>query len=110
MFKKLDILDEKDKRLRLVSKEATFPLSKEEKKLIQQAIDHLTFSQIEEYSEKYNLRPGMGLAFPQLGINKRIIIIVNEVEEGVFDNYVFINPEIVSNSTEIIATEVGEGC
>lgn len=110
MFKKLDILDEKDPRLRKKSIEATFPLSKEDKKLIGRAIDHLTYSQIEEYEKKYDLRPGMGLAFPQLGFNKRIIIIVHEVEEGVFDNYVFINPKIVTESTEIIAAEVGEGC
>jgi len=110
MFKKLNILDEKDKRLRTISKDATFPLSKEYKKLIQQSIDELTYSQIEEYAEKYNLRPGMGLAFPQLGINERIIIIVHEVEEGIFDNYVFINPKIVSYSEEMIAAEVGEGC
>ena len=110
MFKKLNILDEKDKRLRTISKDATFPLSKEYKKLIQQSIDELTYSQIEEYAEKYNLRPGMGLAFPQLGINERIIIIVHEVEEGIFDNYVFINPKIVSYSEEMIAADVGEGC
>lgn len=110
MFKKLDILDEKDKRLRLVSKDATFPLSKEYKKLIQQAIDHLTYSQIEEYEKKYNLRPGMGLAFPQLGINERIIVIVEEVDDGIFENYVVINPKIVSNSVEMIAAEAGEGC
>lgn len=110
MFKKLDILDEKDKRLRMKSVDATFPLKKEEKKLIQQAIDHLTYSQIEEYEKKYNLRPGMGLAFPQLGINKRIIVIVNEVDDGLFDNYVMINPKIVSHSVEMIAAEAGEGC
>lgn len=110
MFKKLNILDEKDKRLRLVSDEVTFPLSNEYKKTIQQIIDHLTYSQIEEYSKKYNLRPGMGLAFPQLGINKRIIVIVEEVDDGVFDNYVVINPKIVSNSVEMIAAEAGEGC
>lgn len=110
MFKKLNILDEKDKRLRLTSKEVTFPISKEYKELIQRAIDHLTYSQIEEYSEKYNLRPGMGLAFPQLGINERIIIIVEEVDDGVFENYVVINPKIVSNSVEMIAAEAGEGC
>lgn len=110
MFKKLNILDEKDKRLRIVSEDAKFPLSKEEKNLIQRAIDELTYSQIEEYSKKYNLRPGMGLAFPQLGINKRIIIIVHEVSDGVFDNYVFINPKIISSSTEMIAAEAGEGC
>lgn len=110
MFKKLNILDEKDKRLRKISEDATFPLSKEDKKLIQQAIDHLTYSQIEEYEKKYNLRPGMGLAFPQLGINKRIIIIVEEVDDGIFENYVVINPKIVSNSVELIAAEAGEGC
>ena len=110
MFKKLDIIDEKDPILRRVSEEATFPLSKEEKKLIQHAIDHLTYSQIEEYEKKYDLRPGMGLAFPQLGISKRIIIIVHEVEENTFDNYVVINPVIVSNSEEKIAAEAGEGC
>ena len=110
MYKKLNILDEKDKKLRQISTDATFPLSKEEKKLIQHAIDELTYSQIEEYAEKYELRPGMELAFPQLGINKRIIIIVHEVEEGTFDNYVFINPKIVSYSEEMIAADVGEGC
>ena len=52
----------------------------------------------------------MWLAFPQLGINKRIIVIVHEVDEGVFDNYVVINPKIVSYSDEMIAAEAGEGC
>ena len=37
MFKPCHILDEKDSHLRKVSKEVTFPLSKEDKKLIQQA-------------------------------------------------------------------------
>jgi peptide deformylase len=110
MFKKLNILDEKEPILRQISEDATFPISKDEKKLIQQAIDHLTYSQIEEYEKKYDLRPGMGVAFPQLGIKKRIIIIVHEVEENTFDNYVVINPVIVSNSEEMIAAEAGEGC
>lgn len=110
MFKKVNILDEKDKRLRIKSKEVTFPLSSAEKDLIKRSIDHLRYSQIESYSKKYNLRPGMGLAFPQLGINKRIIIIVHEYEDGKFNNYVFINPKIVSYSNEMIATEAGEGC
>ena len=52
----------------------------------------------------------MGLAFPQLGLNKRIIVIVHEVDDEIFDNYVVINPKIVSESEEIIAAEVGEGC
>jgi len=110
MFKKLEILDEKDKHLRAKSVDVVFPLSKDDKKLIQRIIDHLTYSQIEEYEKKYDLRPGMGLAYPQLGINKRIIVIVHEYEDGKFDNYVFINPKIVSYSEEMIAAEAGEGC
>ena len=110
MFEKLNILDEKDPHLRKKSVDAKLPLSKEYKNTIEKIIKELTYSQIEELSEKYELRPGMGLAFPQLGINERIIVIVHEVDEGVFDNYVFINPKIVSSSAEQIAAEEGEGC
>ena len=110
MFKSLNILDEKNPKLRKISKEVTEPLKKSELDLIKQAIKHLTYSQIEEYSSKYNLRPGMGIAFPQLGINKRVIIIVDEYKEGKFNNYVVINPKIISNSEELIAAEAGEGC
>lgn len=110
MFKKLDILDENDKRLRKVSVDAKLPLSKEYKDIIKQIITELTYSQIEEYEKKYDLRPGMGLAFPQLGINERIIVIVHEFDDGKFDNYVVVNPKIVSSSNEMIAAEAGEGC
>ena len=110
MFKPVKILDEKDKRLRSVSKDVAFPLSNKEKELINDMVKHLTYSQIEKYSEKYNLRPGMGLAFPQVGINKRVIVIVDEYDEGKFENYVVVNPTIVSNSSEMIAAEAGEGC
>ena len=110
MFKKLNILDEKDPHLRKISKEAKTPLSSEYKNIIQRMITELTYSQIEEYEKKYDLRPGMGLAFPQVGINERIIVIVHEYEEGKFNNYVFINPKIVSYSDEMIAAEAGEGC
>lgn len=110
MFKKLDILDEKEKILREISEEVSLPLSKEDKNLINDIVKYLTYSQIEEYEKKYDLRPGMGLAFVQLGILKRIIIIVDEYEKGKFDDYIVINPVIVSNSTEIIAADSGEGC
>ena len=110
MFKKLNILDEKDPHLRKVSVDASIPVSKEYKKIIEQIIQELTYSQIEEYEKKYELRPGMGLAFPQLGINERIIVIVHEYEDGKFKNYVVINPKITSYSDEMIAAETGEGC
>ena len=110
MFKELNILDEKDKTLRKISKEVELPLSKEDKNTINRIIKQLTYSQIPEYEEKYNLRPGMGLAFPQLGMLKRIIVIVHEYEDGKFNNYVVVNPKIISHSEEKIALETGEGC
>lgn len=106
----IEILDEKDKRLRLISKEVTFPLPDEDKKRIQDMLDYLKMSQIEETREKYDLRAGMGLAYIQLGINKRIFVIVDEIEEGNFENYIVINPRIVSNSEELIYVGEGEGC
>ena len=110
MFKPLDILDEKNKVLRQKSKEVSLPLSKDDKETIDHIIKHLTYSQIEKYAEKYDLRPGLGLAFPQLGKLKRIIVLVYEYEEGKFKNYVLVNPKIISHSEEMVALETGEGC
>ena len=110
MFKKLNIIDDSNKVLRKISKEVTFPLDQETKDTVNQIIKHLTYSQIEKYAEKYDLRPGMGLAMVQLGILKRIIVIVYEYEEGKFENYVVANPVIVSNSKEMVAADAGEGC
>lgn len=110
MLKTKDILDEKNKILRTVSEEVTFPLSDEDLKTIDEMIEYLTNSQIESLAEKYDLRPGMGLAAIQLGIPKRYLTIVHEVDDQEFDNYIVINPKIVSTSSEKIYVEDGEGC
>mgnify|MGYP001625108607 FL=1 len=110
MLKTKDILDEKDKRLRMVSEEVTFPLSKEDRKTINLMVEYLTNSQIERLAEKYDLRPGMGMAAIQLGIPKRYLTIVHEIGEEEFDTYVICNPKIISNSEEMIYVEMGEGC
>lgn len=106
----IQILDEKDKRLRLKSKDVTFPLPDEDIKRIHDMLDYLEMSQVEELAKKYDLRPGMGLAYIQLGIAKRIFVIVYEVEEGKFDRYVVVNPKIKSMSEEMVYIEEGEGC
>ena len=109
MLKTEDILDEKDKRLHMISKDVNFPLSKEDRNNINLMKEYLINSQIEELAEKYNLRPGMGMSAVQIGVLKRYLVIVEEVEDG-FDEYVVINPKIVSNSEERIYVEGGEGC
>ena len=110
MLKTKDILDEKDKRLRQVSKEVEFPLTEKDKELINTMIEYLHNSQIDELAEKYDLRPGMGLSAIQLGVAKRYFVVVHEYEEGKFDNYIVINPKIISNSVEKIYVADGEGC
>ena len=92
------------------SKEVTFPLSKEDKKIINDSLKYLRMSQIEEYYEKYNLRPGMGLSLVQLGILKRIFVICYEYEDGKFQDYVVINPKIKTHSEELVYIGEGEGC
>lgn len=110
MLKNNQILDEKEKILHEKSKEVVFPLDKEDKKLINEAYEYLRNSQDEELAEKYNLRPGMGLAFAQLGKLKRIFIISYKEEDGSFTEYTVINPKVISYSNELVYVEEGEGC
>lgn len=115
MLKTKDILDEKDKRLRLISDEVKFPLTEKDKKAINDMIEYLHDSQIEEIAEERNLRPGMGMAAIQLGIKKRYFVVVHEVTEEddveqKFDTYIIVNPKVISHSEEMIAADVGEGC
>ena len=115
MLKTKDILDEKDKRLRQVSKEVVFPLTKEDKELIHTMIKYLHDSQVEELAKKYDLRPGMGMSAIQLGVAKRYFVTVLETtkeddKEQSFETYVLINPKMISNSVEKIYVTDGEGC
>ncbi len=106
----IKILDEKDKRLHIKSKPATFPLSDDMKKLINDSLVYLEMSQDEKIAKKYNLRAGMGLSMCQLGINTRIFVVSEDHGDGTFGRYVVINPEIVSHSEELIYVGEGEGC
>lgn len=110
MMSTKDILDEKDKRLRNICNEVVFPISNDERKLINDMIEYLTISQNEELAQEYGLRPGMGLAAPQLGLNKRFFVVVEELEDGTFKNHIVFNPKLISNSEEMVYASTGEGC
>ena len=110
MIRTKDILDEKDPRVRAKNSDVEFPLCNEYKDIIPEMLKHLRYSQIEKLSKKYDLRPGMGLAAPQMGINKNFFVVCYEVSDGKFDDYVLINPKIISYSEEMIYAGEGEGC
>ena len=106
----IKILDEKNKMLHKESSEITFPMDEKEKKLLYDMLTYLEMSQIDEYTKKYNLRPGMGLAFVQVGVPKRAFVICSENDDKTFDKYIVINPTIISMSEEMIYVGEGEGC
>ena len=106
----IKILDESNKILKQISEDVKFPLFQKDKNNIQDMLTYLTMSQIEEEAKKYDLRAGMGLAYIQIGIPKRIFVIVEELDSGEFKNYIVINPKIISHSEEQIYVGEGEGC
>lgn len=110
MLKQSEILTEENPTLRLKSKDVVFPLSNEDKNLIDDMLKYLRLSQDEEYAKKNKIRAGMGLAFVQLGILKKIFIISYKQDDGSFEEYVVINPKLISHSEEFIYVEEGEGC
>lgn len=96
--------------LRTRAEELTFPLSEEDKKLAADLLEYLINSQDEETAEKYNLRPGIGLAANQVNSLKRMFALHLDDEKGDLISFVAINPKIVSHSVEQTYLTGGEGC
>jgi len=110
-----DIIDDKNPLLRKKSEEVALPLSKEDEKLLLDMYEYLENSQDEELSEKYDLRPGVGIAAPQLGVLKRMcaILVCDYDEEGNITHktaYALANPKIISYTPKRAYLKDGEGC
>lgn len=105
-----DIVREGHPALRKKADEVTFPLSFEDQKLSEDLLDYLIKSSDDETAEKYDLRPGIGLAAPQVNASKRIFALHIEEEKGEPLSFVAINPKIVSHSVEKTYLSTGEGC
>ncbi len=56
-----DIIDDHNKKIREVSKEVSLPLNEEDRNLLLKMHEFLVNSQDPEISEKYDLRPAVGL-------------------------------------------------
>ncbi|MBF0752805.1 peptide deformylase [Jeotgalicoccus nanhaiensis] len=73
--------------------------------------EYLINSQNPEMSEKYSLRAGVGLAAPQIGLDKRMLAIYVADEEGNPEyDYMLINPKVISHSVNETYLPAGEGC
>jgi len=109
-----DVIREGHPTLRKVAEELTFPLTDEEKDLAAEMLQFLKNSQDPELAEKYELRPGVGIAAPQVDISKRMIAVhvpSEDPEDPLPElSEVLINPKIVSHSVQQTCLSEGEGC
>ena len=109
------IVKDTSKSLRKKSLPVSFPLSVEDEETAQYLLDYLIFSNNEENVEQHDIRVGVGLAAPQIGVQKRMLAIYlpDYDEEGHLLNelkYILINPKIISHSQRKAYLVAGEGC
>lgn len=110
-MKNFKIVKDNQKSLREKSTPVEFPLSMSDKETLNDMLEYLINSQDEKYLKKHpNVRSGVGLAAPQIGINKQMLAIYFVGEENVVHQYLLINPKIVSESVKQCYLEAGEGC
>ncbi|GGH74237.1 peptide deformylase [Pullulanibacillus pueri] len=105
-----DIIREGNPILRTVAEEVPLPPSEEDKATLKEMLEFLKNSQDDEIAAKYNLRAGIGLAAPQIGLKKRMIALYLTDEKDKLHEYALFNPKIVSHSVEETYLESGEGC
>ncbi|WP_235070065.1 peptide deformylase [Turicibacter sp. TJ11] len=105
-----DIIREGHPTLAKVATEVSIPLSKEDVKLMKDMVQFIINSQTPEIAEKYQLRESVGLAAPQLNLDKRIIAVHTEDEKGKLYSIALANPKIISYSEEMTYLPMGEGC
>lgn len=106
-----DVIREGHPTLALKAADVILPLGKKDKKTLKLMMEFLENSQDEEISEEYELRPGVGLAAPQINISKKMIAVLtmDEFNETLY-RLLLINPKIISHSVKKTYIDGGEGC
>ena len=105
-----EIIVEGNELLRAKSEPVKLPMSEEDKKTMEEMTDYIFNSIDDEIAKKYDLRPAVGLAAPQIGINKKMLVIYTFDEKGNEHFYPMVNPKLVSYSDEQNYLDCVEGC
>lgn len=106
-----DVIREGHPTLEKKAQEVTLPLDQETKDTLTEMMTFLINSQNPEIAEQYELRPGVGLAAPQINISKRMIAVLSTDETGEkLYKYYLVNPKIISHSVQKTYLPGGEGC
>lgn len=109
-MKLFKIVKDNNKELRKPSKKVENVKDSKYKELLLDMIEYLKLSQDDKWSEENKVRPGVGLAAPQIGINEMFLAIYYKDENDKIHQYGFINPKIISESVKKVCLQSGEGC
>ena len=106
-----DIIREGNPTLTQKAAPLEFPLDDKYKKLASKMIEFLKNSQDEKMAKKHHLRPGVGLAAPQLDISKQMLAVhlPGETEQDSLSQ-IMINPKVIRETARRAALRDGEGC
>lgn len=105
-----DIIKDGHADLRKKCEDVKLPLSKEDEKILLQMNEYLELGYDPEQAEKYDIRPGVGIAAPQIDVLKNMFVICAFDEAGELYHFGAINPKILSHSEELTYLPMGEGC
>ncbi|WP_203362173.1 peptide deformylase [Bacillus sp. REN10] len=105
-----DIIREGHPTLREKAADVSLPAAEEDRQILVNLMEYVQNSQDPEIASKYGLRPGVGLAAPQIGIAKRMIAVQVQDDHNELLSYALFNPRIVSHSVEKAYLTTGEGC
>lgn len=106
-----DIIREGHPTLLKNAKDVTLPLDKKTRETLKAMREFLINSQNPEIAEKYALRPGVGLAAPQINQSLRMLAIYTDDEKfETHHDYLMVNPKLISHSEAQTYMPGGEGC
>lgn len=106
----LKIVKDTQPSLRERCKPVELPLDEKDQKTLKEMLSYIKKSQDDEYCERHHIRSGIGLAAPQIGVQKQMLVIYYEAEEGKPVEYALVNPKIISSSVKLCYLKGGEGC
>jgi peptide deformylase len=105
-----NVIREGHKTLETVAKEVKLPLTQADKKLLKDLLEYVINSQDDEIAEKYDLRPAVGIAAPQVNVSKRMFAVHVTDFDGTLYSYALVNPIIKAKGKDLIYVPGGEGC
>lgn len=107
MFK---IVKDNAKSIHAICKPVSLPVSKEDQETLFEMLQYLKDSQDEEFRKKNpKVREGVGLAAPQIGLNKQMLVVYYKQDDKEV-KHLLINPKIIVSSVRKAYLANGEGC